>query len=133
MIKMRGYENKYHHQNDEVGVISGGVMWESNSDLHFIEPIIGDISDLENAPFNINDLMLGSPYSLNGKTIYEKDIVNFNSGVSGVVKQDKHQGWIVETFDSKYKYELVDVCDDSFIDNIKINTNTYFENDKFTC
>jgi hypothetical protein len=129
MIKLRGYEPKYTHPNDEPGIISGGKMWENNNELSFVEPITGNTSSIHHTPFEYKDLMLGSPYTLNGVTIYEEDIIKFmNTGTIGVVKQDEHMGWVIISAVRGHKYSLVD----SIPENITIISNTFAEADGFT-
>jgi len=127
MIKLRGYEYKYQHQNDLPGVISGGVMWESNELLHFQSIEGGTTCDLLNSPFEYEDLMVGSPYKISGQTIYEEDIIEFiDSGTIAIVKQDVSLGWVMVA-NNGTKFILFD----SIHQNLKLIGNTYLEKDEF--
>jgi hypothetical protein len=128
MIKLRGYEAKYITKDNTV---EGGIMWESDENLHFVHPITENINDLKNAPFEYKDLMLGSPFEIDGQTIFEEDIILFQTtGTQGVVKQDKHQGWVIQT-EKGHKYSLIDSVESLKYDKnyLKIISNTFLNND----
>jgi len=126
MIRLRGYEAKYQHDNDELNVTSGGVMWITDDLLHFVRPEVNDTADLLNSPFDFNELMLASPFSINDKLLFEEDLVEYiTSGTVGTIKQDEHQGWIILT-EKGHKFSLVDSLED-----IILIGNTLETNDKF--
>ena len=129
MIKLRGYEPKYLHESETENVISGGTMWENNEELYFVNPVTGNEYSIHHTPFEYKDLMLGSPFEIEGQTIFEEDIIEIESlDIKGVVKQNTSLGWFVENIEDKNHFFL----DNLLEENAKIVSNTFFENDDFT-
>jgi len=105
MILMRGYEPKYQHERDFEPIVSGGRMWHSNNLLHFTTN--GKECDIENAPFNFEDLMLSTNMKINSEFIFEKDILlNEDSDEEGFVYQNDTGEWVIEMFDTQNVYNL---------------------------
>ena len=94
-IMMRGYEPKHQHPRDREPIVQGGIMWETNELLHFVNPITGNSCDIKNAPFEFERLMLATPFCIGTQRVYEEDIIQLPNGATGVVSNNEDDGWII--------------------------------------
>ncbi len=126
-IILRGYEKKYYDDRDSQGVISGGVMWISNADLHFTAG--GMITaDLENSPFEFKDLMLSTNMKTKNTIVFEKDIVEYDTQKTvGVVTKKSNGQWIIQSINSNRQWDL----EDSIAEGITVVGNVPKQEDNF--
>jgi len=126
-IMLRGYEAKYYDDRDEEGVVSGGVMWLSDANLHFTSGGILTV-DLENAPFDFKDLMLSTNMETKNEIIFEKDIVQYDiQKTIGIVTRLSTGQWIVQSIKTHEIWDL----EESIKEGITIIGNVPEQEDTF--
>lgn len=126
MLFLKAYQKKSINQYNEV---EGGKWWYSDNYLHFSPLDTSIIVDVKNAPFDFDDILVGTPFFLNNQRLYEKDILlikNFNgSDVLGTILILDNLGTILRIND--YNYELKEIL---FSYDCSLETNEYILNDK---